>query len=109
MSKKSRWPTPVPVRRALRRLAGDAVTWRKLQRLTQAQVADRAGVNVNTVRSLESGEGTVSLENTLRIVRALGSLDRLAAALDPYETDVGRLRIDERLPERVRPPRSPDA
>ena len=109
MSKNSKWPTPVPVRRALRRLADDATTWRKLQRLTQAQVADRPGVNVNTVRSLERGEGTISLENTLRIVRALGSLDKLAAALDPYATDVGRLRTEERLPERVRSTRSTDA
>jgi hypothetical protein len=27
-------------------------------------------------------------------------------SFDPYETDVGRLRADEALPIRVRPPRS---
>lgn len=99
-------PIPIPVQRALRQLGEDIVTWRKLQRLTAAQVADRAGVDVKTLRSLEHGEGSTSLENTLRVARALGVLDKLAAALDPYATDVGRLRTDERLPTRVRQPRS---
>lgn len=109
MAKKSNWPTPLPVQRALRQLGEEVVTWRKLQRLTAAQVADRAGVHVNTLRSLEHGEGSISLANTLRIARALGLLDKLASALDPYATDVGRLRTEERLPQRVRPPRSRDA
>lgn len=108
MAKNSNWPTPLPVNRALRQLGEDIVTWRKLQRLTAAQVADRAGVGLKTLRSLEHGEGSTSLENTLRIVRALGVLDKLAASLDPYATDVGRLRTEERLPERVRPPRPRD-
>jgi hypothetical protein len=41
----------------------------------------------------------------LRVARALGVLDSLVAALDPYATDEGRLRSEEALPERVRPPR----
>ena len=105
MTKSENWPTPIPVQRALRELGEDIVTWRKLQRLTAAQVADRAGVNVQTLRSLEHGEGSTSLENALRVARAIGVLDKLAAALDPYSTDVGRLRTGERLPARVRPPR----
>ncbi len=108
MAKNSNWPTPLPVKRALRQLGEDIVIWRKLQRLTAAQVADRAGVGLRTLRSLEHGEGSTSLENTLRIVRALGVLDNVAASLDPQATDVGRLRTEERLPERVRPPRSHD-
>ena len=107
MAKNETRPIPIPVQRALRHLGEDIVTWRKLQRLTAAQVADRAGVDVKTLRSLEHGEGSTSLENTLRVARAVGVLDTLAAALDPYATDVGRLRTDERLPTRVRQPRSP--
>ncbi len=77
--------------------------WRKLRGLTQAQLADRAGVSLRTLRRLEDGEGGVTLENLLRILRALGVIDALPRALDPYETDVGRLRSEERLPQRVRP------
>jgi hypothetical protein len=53
---------------------------------------------------LENGEGA-SVENLLRVARALGVLDVLVAALDPYATDLGRLRSQEALPERVRPSR----
>jgi len=101
---RARTATPVSVQRALAALGEDAATWRRLRRLTVAQVADRAGVSPATVVSLEHGRGT-SLENTLRIARALGVLDSLVHSIDPYETDVGRLRADEALPQRVRHPR----
>ena len=95
------------IARSLRELAEDLLTWRKLRGLTQAQLADRAGVSRDTLSRLESGDGGVSIETLLRVLRALGLLDGLTQALDPYETDVGRLRSDERLPQRVRP-RRPD-
>ena len=96
-------PTPQPVSRAVRAIAENLGVWRKLRGLTQAQLADRAGLSVGTVRRLEAGDGGVSLENLLRVARALGVLEVLVGALDPYETDVGRMRSQERLPRRVRP------
>lgn len=95
--------SPLPVRRALRDLAGSLRAWRKLRGLTQAQLADRAGVSRDTVIRFEQGDGSVSIEIALRILHALGILDQLPRAIDPYETDVGRLRADEQLPQRVRP------
>jgi len=76
-----------------------------LSNVTAAQVADRAGISRYTVMRLENGEGA-SLENLLRVARALGVLDLLAATLDPYATDLGRLRAQESLPQRVRHPRT---
>lgn len=96
-------PPPLPVSRALRDLAADIQSWRKLRGLTQAQLADRAGVGRDTVIRVEKGDGAVRMEILLRVLHALGILDGLAPALDPYETDVGRLRSEERLPARVRP------
>lgn len=101
-SRRSR-PLPVAVRRTLREVADHVATWRKLRGLTQAQVAERADVSRDTVVRLEHGEGGVSVENLLRVLRALGILDGLSPALDPYETDLGRLRSSQRLPQRVRP------
>ena len=98
--------TPAPVSRSLSKLGGDISTWRKLRRLTAAEVADRAGVGVNTVLRLENGDGA-TLENVLRVARALGVLEALTDALDPYATDLGRLRADEGLPSRVRHRRTP--
>ena len=96
-------PTPLPVKRALREVADDLTTWRKLRNLTQIQVAERAGVSRDTVARFERGDGGISFESLLRILRALGLLDVVPHALDPYESDVGRLRSDEQLPARVRP------
>ena len=94
--------TPAVVTSGLLSIGGDLATWRRLRRLTVAQVADRAGVSRYTVMRLENGEGA-SVENLLRIARALGVLDSLVATLNPYLSDVGRLRSEESLPERVRP------
>jgi transcriptional regulator with XRE-family HTH domain len=96
--------TPIAVASGQRRIGEDLATWRRLRRLTAAQVADRAGISRYTVMRLENGEGA-TMENLLRVARALGVLDQLVEAVDPYKTDVGRLRSEEALPERVRPPR----
>jgi transcriptional regulator with XRE-family HTH domain len=76
--------------------------WRRLRGLTQAQLADRAGVSRGVVRRLEAGDGGVSVENVLRILRALGIAELMVDALDPLNSDVGRLRARQNLPERVR-------
>lgn len=94
--------TPIPVRRALRTLGEDISIWRKLLGLTAQQVADRAGISRSTLTKLESGHGGVSLESSLRVLRALGVLDTLVSSVDPYRSDVGRLRSEEVLPQRVR-------
>jgi transcriptional regulator with XRE-family HTH domain len=94
---------PLPARKALRDLGSHVRTWRKLRGLTQGQLADRAAVARRTVTRLEHGDGAVSLEITLRILHALGVLDGVPRALDPYETDLGRLRAEDQLPQRVRP------
>lgn len=92
---------PLPVRRALSGIGDDLRTWRRLRGLTVVEVAERADVARSTVLRLEAGRGA-GLEAVLRVARALGVLDELTASLDPYRSDVGRLRADERLPQRVR-------
>ena len=94
--------TPLSVARALRVLGTHVSNWRKLNRLTAAQVAERAGISRDTLRAIEQGKGTASTENLLRVLRILGVMDGVVAAADPYRTDMGRLRMDEALPKRVR-------
>jgi transcriptional regulator with XRE-family HTH domain len=101
--KKQKRPSPLQVKRALGTVGSSLEAWRKLRGLTQAQLASRAGLNRDTIMRLEKGEGGVSLENLLLVLRALGLQDVLPQALDPYESDIGRLRADEQLPKRVRP------
>src|SRR6478736_5839214 len=73
---------PPAIERALRDAGEDVVAWRKLRNLTQAQLAERADVGVNTLRRLERGDGGITLENLLRILRVLGVLDGLLRSLD---------------------------
>lgn len=103
MPHQAKRSTPPRVGRALRDVATHVAAWRKLRGLTQAQLADRSGVSRDTLARLEGGDGGVSVENLLRIVRGLGILDSIPRAIDPYESDIGRLRSEEQLPQRVRP------
>jgi transcriptional regulator with XRE-family HTH domain len=105
MDHKTSRVTPIPVRRAQRSLADSIATWRKLRGLTQAQLAERADVSRGVVRRIEAADGGVSVENLLRISRALGIQDLLTEALDPLASDIGRLRSEDELPRRVRPRR----
>ena len=91
------------MRRALGNVGDSVSTWRRLRGLTQAQLADRAGVSRGVARRLEAADGGVSVENLLRILRALGIHELLIDALDPMSSDIGRLRAEEHLPARVRP------
>jgi transcriptional regulator with XRE-family HTH domain len=97
--------TPLPIRRAQRTLAESISTWRKLRGVTQTQLADRADISRGVVQRLEAGDGGVSIENLLRVLRALGIQDLPIQALDPLASDIGRLRLDRELPRRVRPKR----
>jgi transcriptional regulator with XRE-family HTH domain len=96
-------PSPLPVRRALRDIGSHVQAWRKLRGLTQNQLADRAGIDRKTLMRVERGDGGVSFEIVLRVLHGLGVLDGVSTAVDPYETDVGRLRADDQFPRRVRP------
>jgi transcriptional regulator with XRE-family HTH domain len=99
--------TPIAVANGQRRIGEELAIWRRLRRLTAAQVADRAGLSRHTVMRLENGQGA-SLESVLRVARALGVLDSLVGSIDPYATDVGRLRSEEALPQRVRSRKAED-
>lgn len=100
---KSRSKNPIAVRRGLREVGDHVQVWRKLRGMTQVQLAERADVARTTVIRLERDEGSVSLESAMRILNALGVLGSLTASLDPYSTDLGRVRSSEKLPKRVRP------
>ena len=96
-------PPPAKVRQSAVQLGEHVAIWRKLQRLTAEQLAERAGISRGTLRRLEHGDPGVGLDVLLSVARALGQLDRLVEALDPYGTDLGRARADWALPQRVRP------
>ncbi len=95
-------PTPFATQQAAKQMGENLRIWRTLQDLTAEQVAERAGTTRATVGRVERGEPSVGFEVVLNVARALGILDSLVVATDPYETQLGRARADERLPRRVR-------
>ena len=70
--------------------------------MTQADVATRAGISVNTVSNLEAGRN-VSFENLIRVAMVLGRLQELEELFKPhlnsvndilrYESNTARQRI----------------
>lgn len=95
---------PIPTRTMLaaRQIGENLATWRKMLGLTAEQVADKAAVSRSTLSRIENGDPAVSFATFLNVCRTLGTLDRVVEATDPYETEIGRIRADRALPQRVR-------
>lgn len=97
-----RRPVPYQTQRAASDIGENLTTWRKLRGLTAQQVAERAGTTRQTLARLERGDVSVGFDIYLNVSRALGILDSVVTATDPYETPFGRARADQALPLRVR-------
>ena len=87
---------------AFSEIGGHLKTWRKIYVLKAAQVAQRAGISLGTLNKIENGDPSVSSAALLEVVRSLGLLDALTDSLDPLNTDIGRARVSENMPRRIR-------
>ncbi len=97
-----RRPIPFRTQQATTDIGEHLASWRKLRGLTVQQVAERGGTTRQTVSRLERGDISVGLDTFLSVCRAVGILDDIVQATDPYETAFGRARADQTLPHRVR-------
>ncbi|MFV0432742.1 MAG: helix-turn-helix domain-containing protein [Leucobacter sp.] len=95
-------PTPAQISAAGSDIGAQLAAWRKLSNLTAQQLSERAGISRATLTKIEAGSLGVSFGAVLKVARALGVLDAIVLATDPYETDLGRARADQILPKRVR-------
>jgi transcriptional regulator with XRE-family HTH domain len=105
----NRFPLPSPAAGALTKLGRDLSRARRRRRLSQASLAERSGIGLNTLRRLEKGEPSGSIEHLARILHVLGEIERLEQLLDTSTDDVGLVMMDEDLPKRVRPRRTTGA
>ena len=105
----SRVPLSLPIARAVAKVGRDLALARRRRRLTQASLAERAGIARKTLTRLETGDGHVSLENLARVLFVLGEIAQLEQLLDTRADHAGLLMMDEQLPERVRPRKTPRA
>jgi transcriptional regulator with XRE-family HTH domain len=86
----------------LRELGGRLAQTRLERNISQSRLANEAGVAKTTVERLERGGG-VQLESFIRILRALGLLDRLDVVLsEPLPSPIERLKLQGRQRRRAR-------
>jgi putative transcriptional regulator len=76
--------------------------------INQSTLAKEAGVSRRTISRLENGEG-ISLDTLIRVMRALGVVDRLATLLpDPTTRPVERIKLGGRERKRARMKKTSD-
>lgn len=76
--------------------------WRMVLGLTAQQVAERADITRDTLRKIENGDPGVGFGNVAQVLRALGVLDQTIDAVDPLNSDIGRLRVANLAKKRAR-------
>jgi transcriptional regulator with XRE-family HTH domain len=97
---------PPKVKRALAKLGADIALARKKRSLTTLMMAERLGVAKSTYLKIEKGDPTVAMGAYAMTFFVLGFDQALGEIVDPRRDDQGLLLDAERLPKRVRLPRT---
>src|SRR5258707_11603993 len=86
----------------LAELGGRLARIRLERNLTQAQLAEQAGVSKRTVERLEAGAVATQLSGFIRVCRVLDVLDRLDALIaEPVPSPVAQLQLRGRQRQRA--------
>lgn len=83
-------------RRQLMAFGENIRRWRSINGLSAAELAERAAVSRQTLRSIEAGSGG-RIDSLFAVLGALGIADAAVAGIDPYNNDAARVRIDDIL------------
>ncbi len=94
--------TPIPVRRALRKLGQDIRDARLRRRIPTEILAERASISRMTLYNVEKGDASVSMGTYSTILFVLGMIDRVGNLADASDDALGRQLEEERLPKRIR-------
>lgn len=97
---------PSTVRRALVQLGADLSAARRRRRIPVSLMAERAFVSRNTITRVERGDPSVSMGIYATVLFVLGLTDRLTELAAPARDVVGLGLEEERLPQRIRTPKS---
>ena len=75
--------------------------------LTQAQLAEQAGISKRTIERLEAGAVATQLSGFIRVCRVLGLLDRFDALIsEPATSPVAQLKLQGRQRRRASTPKT---
>ncbi|MGA8278478.1 MAG: helix-turn-helix transcriptional regulator [Rhodanobacteraceae bacterium] len=96
--------------RVLRELGARLAAERLAQDLTQAHLAEQAGISKRTLERLESGAVATQLSTFLRVLRVLGLQDKLEALIpEPVPSPIEQLKRKGRTRQRASGQAAPDA
>lgn len=79
------------IERIYRTIACNVKNRRRRLSLSQAQLAERADVSLDTIKSIETGRRSMSLDTYLKVVGALGTTPMSLLAAEPPQEYVERL------------------
>ena len=96
--------TPLPVKRALKKLGQDLRDARRRRRIPMELAAERASISRTTLSKIEKGDEGVSLGAYAKILFILGMIERLTTLSDPAFDTLGLGLEAENLPRRIRIP-----
>src|SRR5579864_6477725 len=98
--------TPIPVKRALRKLGEDVRDARKRRRIPMWLAAERASISRMTLTKIEKGDEGVSLGAYAKVLFTMGLIQRLADLVDVRFDTLGLGLETEKLPQRIRLPKA---
>ena len=93
----------------MEKLGRDIALARKKRSLTVNMMAERLGVAKSTYIRVEKGDPNVATGTYAMALFVLGASDGLGDLLDPGSDDVGLLLDERRIPQRVRPRKTPSS
>jgi transcriptional regulator with XRE-family HTH domain len=93
---------PIPVKKALTKLAADIKVARIKRRITMELIAERAGISRLTYMRIEKANPAVSIGAIANVLFVLGIIDRLRDLIDQSTDQVGLSLENDKLPKRVR-------
>lgn len=96
--------TPLPVKRALKKIGQDLCNARKKRRIPMKLAAERASISRSTLNKIEKGDEGVSIGAYAKVLFVLGMIDRLAELVDSASDELGLELEVENLPKRIRFP-----
>ena len=94
--------TPIPVRRALKKLGRDLRDARKRRRITLQLAAERAAISRATLSKIEKGDEGVSLGAYAKVLFVLGMIERIIELADVALDTLGLGLEADSLPKRIR-------
>lgn len=83
--------------RLIKDLGTNVRRWRKVNGMSASDLAARAFVTRETLRNLEEGTGAPRVDSLIAILAALGIVESVVEATNPYNNAAARVRIDDIL------------